>query len=62
MAGQHGRGYHFHEHYRHKSALTTTLTFMVYSNQNGYKYRAVFTNSFGTAITSAAAPTVNGDN
>jgi hypothetical protein len=36
------------------SALTTTLNFVVDSTQNGYKYRAVFTNSLGTTITTAA--------
>jgi hypothetical protein len=43
------------------SALTTTLIFVVNSNQNGYKYRAVFTNSLGTATTTAATLTVDGD-
>jgi hypothetical protein len=40
------------------SATTTTLTFTATASQNGYKYRAVFTNSAGTATTSAATLTV----
>jgi hypothetical protein len=36
------------------SAQTTTLVFTTSAGQTGYKYRAVFTNPFGTVITSAA--------
>jgi hypothetical protein len=43
------------------SALTTTLIFAVYSTENGYKYRAVFTNALGTATTSTATLTVDSD-
>ena len=43
------------------SATTTTLTFYASLGQNGYRYRAVFTNSVGTAITTAAKLTVEGD-
>jgi len=39
-------------------ATTTTLTFTATASQNGYKYRAVFTNSAGSATTSAATLTV----
>jgi hypothetical protein len=39
-------------------ATGTTLTFTTTSGQNGYRYRAVFTNSVGTATTSAATLTV----
>jgi CSLREA domain-containing protein len=40
-------------------ATSTTLTFTATAAQNGNKYRAVFTNSQGTATTSAATLTVN---
>jgi hypothetical protein len=43
------------------SATTTTLTFYASLSQNGYKYRAVFTNSAGIATTLAATLTVEGD-
>ncbi len=43
------------------SALTNTLTFAVSTGQNGYRYRAVFTNSVGSATTSTAQLTVQGD-
>jgi hypothetical protein len=43
------------------SALTATLSFYTSTSQNGYKYRAVFTNSAGTAITSIATLTVESD-
>jgi hypothetical protein len=41
------------------SATTTTLTFTATASDNGYQYRAVFTNSVGSATTSAATLTVN---
>ena len=37
---------------------TTTLTFTALASQNGYKYRAMFTNSGGSTPTSAATLTV----
>jgi hypothetical protein len=40
------------------TATTTTLTFTVTESDNGYQYRAVFTNSSGSATTSAATLTV----
>jgi hypothetical protein len=40
------------------SATTTTLSFYASASQNGYKYRAVFTNSAGSAITLFATLTV----
>jgi hypothetical protein len=40
-------------------ATSTTLSFTTASSQNGYRYRAVFSNSAGTATTTAAALTVN---
>jgi Ricin-type beta-trefoil lectin domain/Immunoglobulin I-set domain/Bacterial Ig domain len=40
-------------------ATSTTLSFATASSQNGYQYRAVFTNSAGTATTTAAMLTVN---
>ncbi len=40
-------------------ATSTTLSFTTALSQNGYQYRAVFTNSVGTATTTAAALTVN---
>ena len=43
------------------SATTTTLSFYASSSQNGYKYRAVFTNSAGIATTLVATLTVEGD-
>jgi hypothetical protein len=43
------------------SATTTTLTFYASLSQNGYKYRAVFTNSAGVATTLVATLTVEGD-
>lgn len=39
-------------------ATSTTLTFAVSASQNGYHYRAVFTNSAGSATTKAATLTV----
>lgn len=39
-------------------ATSTTLTFVTSATQNGYRYRAVFTNSAGTATTSSATLTV----
>jgi hypothetical protein len=45
------------------SALTSTLIFSATNlNQNGSKYRAVFTNSAGSAISSAATLTVEPNN
>jgi hypothetical protein len=38
---------------------STTLSFTTALSQNGYQYRAVFTNSAGTATTTAATLTVN---
>jgi hypothetical protein len=43
------------------SAMTTTLTLYASLSQNGYRYRAVFTNSAGTASTLFAILTVEGD-
>jgi hypothetical protein len=43
------------------SAESTTLSFYVYATENGYEYRAVFTNSAGTTATSAATLTVESD-
>jgi hypothetical protein len=43
------------------TATTTTLTFYASLSQNGYKYRAVFTNSAGIATTLFATLTVEGD-
>ncbi len=40
-------------------ATSTTLSFTTASSQNGNRYRAVFTNSAGTATTTAATLTVN---
>jgi CSLREA domain-containing protein len=40
-------------------ATSTTLTFTATASQNGNQYRAVFTNSSGTATTTAATLTVN---
>ncbi len=40
-------------------ATSTTLSFATTSSQNGYQYRAVFTNTAGTATTTAATLTVN---
>src|SRR6266404_2957257 len=40
-------------------ATSTTLSFATTSSQNGYQYRAVFTNAAGTATTTAATLTVN---
>jgi hypothetical protein len=39
-------------------ATTTTLTFVTTLAENGYEYRALFTNILGTAITNAAILTV----
>jgi hypothetical protein len=39
-------------------ATSTTLTFVANASQNGYEYRAVFTNSVGTATTTTATLTV----
>jgi hypothetical protein len=39
-------------------ATSTSLTFVASASQNGYEYRAVFTNSLGTATTTAATLTV----
>jgi hypothetical protein len=44
------------------SAQTDALTVYVSdTSMNGYKYRAVFTNRVGTATTTAATLTVEGD-
>jgi hypothetical protein len=43
------------------SAQTTTFSSFTSAGQNGYKYRAVFTNSAGTATTSVATLTVESD-
>jgi hypothetical protein len=43
------------------TATTTTLTFYASLSQNGYKYRAVFTNSAGIATTLVATLTVEPD-
>src|SRR6266478_474907 len=40
-------------------AISTTLSFTTASSQNGYQYQAVFTNSAGSATTTAATLTVN---
>ena len=40
-------------------ATSTTLSFTTISSHNGYLFRAVFTNSVGTATTTAATLTVN---
>jgi hypothetical protein len=40
-------------------AISTSLTFTTAASQSGYKYRAVFTNTLGTATTTAATLTVN---
>jgi len=40
-------------------ATSTTLSFTTASSQNGYRYRAVFTNSVGSATTTAATLIVN---
>ena len=40
-------------------ATSTTLLFTTVASQSGYKYRAVFTNSCGTATTNAATLSVN---
>lgn len=42
-------------------ATSDTLTFYVYSSENGYKYRAVFTNSAGVTFSSIATLTVETD-
>jgi hypothetical protein len=39
-------------------ATSTTYTFTTSSAMNGYKYRAVFSNSLGTATTASARLTV----
>jgi hypothetical protein len=39
-------------------ATSTTLSFTAVASQRGYRYRAVFTNSLGTATTTAATLTV----
>jgi hypothetical protein len=41
------------------SATSTTLTFTASAGQNGYEYRAVFTNSLNSATTTAATLTVD---
>jgi hypothetical protein len=43
------------------SAKSTTFSFYASLSQNGYKYRAVFTNSAGSATTSIATLTVESD-
>jgi hypothetical protein len=43
------------------SAQTTTLIWGTLLGETGYKFRAVFTNSAGTATTKAATLTVEGD-
>jgi hypothetical protein len=40
-------------------ATSTTLSFVAYEGMWGYRYRAVFTNSAGIAVTTAALLTVN---
>ena len=40
-------------------AISTTLSFTTSASQNGYQYRAVFTNTGGSATTKAATLTVN---
>jgi hypothetical protein len=40
-------------------ATSTTLSFIAGAAQNGYQYRAVFTNTFGNATTSSATLTVD---
>lgn len=40
-------------------ATSTTLTVSATASQNGYRYRAVFTNSIGTATTASATLTVH---
>jgi hypothetical protein len=42
-------------------ATSTTLTFLTYQSENGYLYRAVFTNRVGTATTTSALLTVESD-
>jgi hypothetical protein len=42
-------------------ATSTTLTFLTYQSENGYLYRAVFTNKVGTATTTSALLTVESD-
>jgi hypothetical protein len=43
------------------SATTTSLTFYASTTQNGYHYRAVFTNRVGVATTTDAVLTVESD-
>jgi hypothetical protein len=38
-------------------ATTTSLSFVVSASENGYEYRAVFTNALGSATTTAATLT-----
>jgi hypothetical protein len=54
-------GVTFHNITDNASATTTTLTFYASTSQNHYTYRAVFTNSVGTVITSIGTLTVEGD-
>jgi hypothetical protein len=42
------------------SSTSTTYSFTAQANENGYRYKAVFSNLFGTATTSAATLTVTG--
>jgi hypothetical protein len=42
-------------------ATSNTLTFYVFSSENGYKYRAVFTNSAGVTFSSIATLNVEAD-
>lgn len=42
-----------------KGAKSTTLSFTASLTKNGYRYRAIFTNAFGQAITNAAILTVH---
>jgi hypothetical protein len=41
-----------------QGATSTTLSFVVSTSENGYKYQAVFTNALGTATTTVATLTV----
>jgi hypothetical protein len=42
-------------------ATSTTLVFVTYQSETGYRYRAVFTNRVGTATTASAMLTVESD-
>jgi hypothetical protein len=43
------------------TGTTTTLSFFTTENENGYEFRAVFTNELGTVSTSAAILNVEQD-